>query len=137
MSSPMVYARDSKLTFSRYSTEGTGILDGFTGSLLNTSVAGPADNGRYPVIDPYKLDTTDKAAVAAYEIIQGFYDGLGELDGEVKSSKFSLWTEYEFFLKCVLYHLMTDTHKDHMEVITVHPFSTISNNRTRRFRQEN
>jgi len=95
MSFSMMYRCNQKLTLSRYSTEGTGILDPGTGSLINTTIAGPADNGRYPVIDPYKIDTTDKAAVAAYEIIQGFYDGLGELDGKVKSSQFSLWTEYE------------------------------------------
>lgn len=39
------------------------------------------------------IDTTNLAAVAAWEALQGFYSALPQLDSEVKSKSFNLWTE--------------------------------------------
>lgn len=38
-------------------------------------------------------DTTELAAVAAWEVLQGFYAALPQLDAKVHSTKFNLWTE--------------------------------------------
>ena len=50
-------------------------------------------NGRYPVINATAIDTTDLAAMAAWEVIQGFYSALPQLDGKVQSTEFNLATE--------------------------------------------
>lgn len=39
------------------------------------------------------VDTTDLAAHAAWEALQGFYSALPQLDSEIKSKSFNLWTE--------------------------------------------
>jgi carboxypeptidase D len=39
------------------------------------------------------IDTTDLAAIAAWEVIQGFYSALPQLDSKVQSTQFNLWTE--------------------------------------------
>jgi hypothetical protein len=62
-----------------------------TGSFQNSSEGG--EKGRFPVFDPFRYDTTDLAAVAAWEILQGFYSALPQLDSKVKSKEFNLWTE--------------------------------------------
>lgn len=41
----------------------------------------------------YFIDTTDIAARATWEVLQGFLGGLSQLDSEVKSKEFNLWTE--------------------------------------------
>jgi hypothetical protein len=66
-----------------YSEEAPGSHANYTGAYLNAS-EGPVD-GRWPVIDFEELDTTDKAAVAAYHILQGFYSALPSLDCDIKS----------------------------------------------------
>jgi hypothetical protein len=38
-------------------------------------------------------DTTQLAAVAAWEVLQGFYSALPQLDSRVQSTQFNLWTE--------------------------------------------
>jgi hypothetical protein len=38
------------------------------------------------------IDTTELAAIAAWEILQGFYQLLPQLDSEVESKEFNLWT---------------------------------------------
>ena len=38
-------------------------------------------------------DTTDLAAIAAWEILQGFYSALPQLDSKVQSATFNLFTE--------------------------------------------
>jgi hypothetical protein len=38
------------------------------------------------------IDTTELAAIAAWEILQGFYELLPQLDSEVESKEFNLWT---------------------------------------------
>lgn len=71
-----------------------GLLTVFTlvtGVFENASFAGP--QGRYPVINATALDTTDLAAVAAWHVLQGFLGGLGELDANITSKDFNLWTE--------------------------------------------
>ena len=74
-----------------YGTEEVGSLDPDTGLFRNTSVA-PAD-GRYSLIDPYKVDTTDLAAIGTWHILQAFLSELPQLDSRVKSKTFNLWTE--------------------------------------------
>ncbi|KAF4220410.1 hypothetical protein CNMCM8980_001270 [Aspergillus fumigatiaffinis] len=74
-----------------YSEAEPGSLNPFTGVFENASFAGI--QGRYPVIDATLIDTTDLAAHAAWEILQGFMGGLPQLDHRIKSKDFSLWTE--------------------------------------------
>lgn len=52
----------------------------------------PAD-GRYPTFDPMAIDTTELAAIAAWEVVQGFYSALPQLDSNVTSKEFNLATE--------------------------------------------
>ncbi|MCJ1474854.1 hypothetical protein MMC13_003514 [Lambiella insularis] len=74
-----------------YAHEEVGSIDPNTGFVVNASVATP--DGRYSVINPYKTDTTDLAAIATWHILQGFLANLPQLDGLVKPKKFNLWTE--------------------------------------------
>jgi carboxypeptidase C (cathepsin A) len=74
-----------------YREEAAGSFSDVSGEFLNTSYA-PA-TGRYPTGDVFALDTTDAAAMAAYHVLQGFYSALPQLDSEVKSKVFNLWTE--------------------------------------------
>jgi len=39
------------------------------------------------------IDTTDLAAIAAWELLQGFYSALPQLDSKVNSTQFNLFTE--------------------------------------------
>ncbi|EAW15089.1 S10 family peptidase [Aspergillus clavatus NRRL 1] len=68
-----------------------GSLNPITGVFENETFAGV--QGRYPVIDATLIDTTELAARAAWEILQGFMGGLPQLDARIKSKDFSLWTE--------------------------------------------
>ncbi|PWY62843.1 peptidase S10, serine carboxypeptidase [Aspergillus eucalypticola CBS 122712] len=74
-----------------YSETEAGSLNPITGVTENASFAGV--QGRYPVIDATIIDTTDIAARATWEVLQGFLGGLSQLDSEVKSKEFNLWTE--------------------------------------------
>ncbi|GLA59560.1 hypothetical protein AtubIFM55763_010781 [Aspergillus tubingensis] len=74
-----------------YSETEAGSLNPITGVTENVSFAGV--QGRYPVIDATIIDTTDIAARATWEVLQGFLGGLSQLDSEVKSKEFNLWTE--------------------------------------------
>ncbi|CEL08254.1 Putative Carboxypeptidase S1 (Precursor) [Aspergillus calidoustus] len=76
--------------FSYAETE-EGSLNPVTGAVEDASFAGV--QGRYPKINATLIDTTDLAAHAAWEIVQGFLGGLPQLDIEIKSKDFSLWTE--------------------------------------------
>lgn len=42
-------------------------------------------------------DTTELAAIAAWEILQGFYSALPQLDSDVQSKQFNLWTGLRLF----------------------------------------
>ncbi|KAL4902501.1 hypothetical protein BDW74DRAFT_157917 [Aspergillus multicolor] len=68
-----------------------GSLNPFTGIVEDGSFAGV--QGRYPTINATLTDTTELAANAAWEVVQGFLGGLPQLDSTVKSKDFSLWTE--------------------------------------------
>ncbi|PTU23793.1 hypothetical protein P175DRAFT_0428594 [Aspergillus ochraceoroseus IBT 24754] len=68
-----------------------GSLNEFTAVVEDASYNGV--RGRYPVINATLTDTTDLAARAAWEVVQGFLGGLPKLDHKVKSKDFSLWTE--------------------------------------------
>lgn len=74
-----------------YGTKGPGSLDPYFGSVVNASEAPP--NGRYPFINATEIDTTDLAAMAAWEVIQGFYSALPQLAPNVSSTEFNLATE--------------------------------------------
>ncbi|KAF4627156.1 hypothetical protein G7Y89_g11002 [Cudoniella acicularis] len=74
-----------------YSQEEAGSLNPYTGVVEPASFAGAA--GRYPVINATALDTTNLAAVAAWHVLQGFLGGLPQLDPNIKSKEFNLWTE--------------------------------------------
>ncbi|KAL2072604.1 hypothetical protein VTL71DRAFT_11947 [Oculimacula yallundae] len=73
-----------------YGSEGEGSLD-YAGTYQNSSVNGV--QGRYPVINASALDTTDLSAVAAWHVLQGFLGGLPQLDSNITSKEFNLWTE--------------------------------------------
>ena len=74
-----------------YAEEEIGSVDNQTGLVVNSSVATP--DGRYSTVDPQRLDTTEKAAASAWEILQGFFSNLPKLDPEIESKTFNLWTE--------------------------------------------
>jgi len=76
-----------------FSNEGEeiGSFNNVTGSLEGASIAPPT--GRYPLVDYLDYDTTELAAMAAWNIIQGFYSDLYRLDSNVHSLEFNLWTE--------------------------------------------
>ncbi|GES56955.1 carboxypeptidase S1 [Aspergillus terreus] len=74
-----------------YSETEDGSLNPLTGVVENASFAGV--QGRYPAIDATLIDTTELAAQATWEILQGFLGGLPKLDSRIKSKDFSLWTE--------------------------------------------
>lgn len=74
-----------------YGAKEPGSLDPFFGAFLNASEA-PVD-GRYPVINNTKIDTTDLAAVAAWDVIQAFLAELPQLNSNITSRVFHLATE--------------------------------------------
>lgn len=74
-----------------YGGKEPGSLDPYFGAFLNASEA-PV-TGRFPVINDTAISTTDLAAVAAWEVIQGFYSALPQLAPDVKSKVFNLATE--------------------------------------------
>ncbi|KAK5999087.1 Serine carboxypeptidase B [Cladobotryum mycophilum] len=73
-----------------YSKEAPGTLDDF-GTYQPPNVNGI--DGQYPVFDPTVDDTTQKAAVSAWHVIQGFFNTLPHLSPDVNSKSFNLWTE--------------------------------------------
>jgi carboxypeptidase D len=74
-----------------YREEEAGSFSDVSGEFLNATYQTPT--GRFPTGDVFALDTTDAAAMAAYHVLQGFYSALPQLDSEVKSKVFNLWTE--------------------------------------------
>jgi hypothetical protein len=74
-----------------YGGKEEGSIDSFTGSFVPASVGGV--DGRWPTIDPTAIDTTNLAAMAAWEVLQGFYSALPQLDSRVESTTFNLFTE--------------------------------------------
>ncbi|KAI9824779.1 MAG: hypothetical protein M1832_001607 [Thelocarpon impressellum] len=74
-----------------YGSAEPGSLNNFTGDFVNASTGGIA--GRYPVINASAIDTTDLAAVAAWHVMQGFYSALPQLNANITSKEFHLWTE--------------------------------------------
>ncbi|KAK8153931.1 Alpha/Beta hydrolase protein [Phyllosticta citrichinensis] len=54
----------------------------------------PHPNGRRADIDPYAYDTTEKAAVAAWDVVQAFFAGLPKLSPTIsKDAEFNMWGE--------------------------------------------
>lgn len=74
-----------------YGLQEPGYYNENSGLVENSTQATP--NGRYPVINATEIDTTELAAMAAWEVIQGFYGGISQLDSNVSSKVFNLATE--------------------------------------------
>lgn len=74
-----------------YAEKEAGFYDPAIYDLYNASY-GPPD-GRWPSQNNTKIDTTDLAAIAAWEIVQGFLAGLPQLASNVTSRQFNLATE--------------------------------------------
>jgi len=74
-----------------YGGKAPGSLDPDFGAFLNASEA-PV-TGRFPFINNTKIDTTDLAAAAAWEVIQAFLTTLPQLDSRISSKTFNLATE--------------------------------------------
>lgn len=77
-----------------YDTQAEGYFNNGTSLYQNyTSYGYTGDVGRYPLINATEIDTTQLAAMAGWEIIQGFYSALPQLDSNVTSKEFNLATE--------------------------------------------
>lgn len=74
-----------------YAEKAPGSYDENDGAFLNATQANVT--GRWPVGNNTEVDTTDLAAIAAWEIIQAFYSGLPQLSSNVTSREFNLATE--------------------------------------------
>lgn len=74
-----------------YDTQAPGYLNPNTGLYQNYTDG--SDVGRYPIINATEIDTTQLAAMAGWEIVQGFYSALPQLDSNVTSKVFNLATE--------------------------------------------
>ena len=74
-----------------YSDKGPASKSPITDEQILPDQAPP--DGRYPIIDASKIDTTELAAIAAWEVVQGFYSALPQLDSNVSSKEFNLATE--------------------------------------------
>ncbi|KAL1625447.1 hypothetical protein SLS54_003539 [Diplodia seriata] len=68
-----------------------GSLDEYTGQFLSADLANAT--GVWPVINETTvIDTSEDAAVAAWDIVQAFYSALPTLNPKIKSKEFHLWT---------------------------------------------
>ncbi|GAB1191360.1 hypothetical protein APSETT444_000532 [Aspergillus pseudonomiae] len=74
-----------------YSTKEVGSLD--PTYLTVESTTNKTEEGRWSVINVTALDTSRLAAESAWELLQGFYSALPDLDADVESTDFNLWTE--------------------------------------------
>jgi carboxypeptidase D len=74
-----------------YGSQAPGTRNNFTGDFQEASIAGV--DGQYAVINASAISTTELAAIAAWEVLQGFYAALPQLDPDLKSRDFHLWTE--------------------------------------------
>ena len=73
-----------------YVEEEPGSINPVTGEVENATFGGVT--GEWPVYDP-SIGTTEMAAMAAWHVLQGFLSALPQLDGNVTSKTFNLWTE--------------------------------------------
>lgn len=73
-----------------YSEEEVGFLDP-TYLIVDNTGGADEKEGRWAVIDPTKEDNSRLAAVTAWELLQGFYSGLPQLNSDIKSTDFHLW----------------------------------------------
>ncbi|OMP88222.1 Carboxypeptidase S1-like protein B [Diplodia seriata] len=68
-----------------------GSLDEYTGQFLSADLANAT--GVWPVVNETTvIDTSEDAAVAAWDIVQAFYSALPTLNPKIKSKEFHLWT---------------------------------------------
>ncbi|RMD41858.1 hypothetical protein DV735_g3275, partial [Chaetothyriales sp. CBS 134920] len=74
-----------------YGSKAPGSLDPYTGVFVPASQA--KVTGRFPVINATAIDTTDLAAIAAWEVVQGFLSALPHLAPDVGLKEFNLATE--------------------------------------------
>ena len=73
-----------------YSETQPGSLNPLTGEPENSTFG---VDGNYPVVDAAEIPTTDLAAVATWHVLQAFLSALPQLDSNVQSKTFNLWTE--------------------------------------------
>lgn len=74
-----------------YGSQAPGTRNPLTGDFQDASIAGV--DGQYAVINASAISTTELAAISAWEVIQGFYSALPQLDGDITSKEFNLWTQ--------------------------------------------
>ncbi|KKZ63829.1 carboxypeptidase D [[Emmonsia] crescens] len=76
-----------------YSTTQVGSINVVTGGIEPETFA--AVQGRFASHECSHLttDTSDEAAVTVWNVLQGFYSALPQLDSDIKSRSFNLWTE--------------------------------------------
>ncbi|EEQ92086.2 carboxypeptidase D [Blastomyces dermatitidis ER-3] len=75
-----------------YATTQFGSMNNITGDIEPETVAGV--QGRFAEASGHPMiDTTDKAAVMVWDVLQGFYSAIPQLDSKIKSRSFNLWTE--------------------------------------------
>ncbi|PGG96551.1 carboxypeptidase D [Blastomyces parvus] len=74
-----------------YATTQAGSMNNITGVIEPEAVAGV--QGRFASCSHWAVDTTDGAAVMVWNVLQGFYSALPQLDSKIKSRSFNLWTE--------------------------------------------
>lgn len=79
---------DQVLGFS-YSTKEVGSMD--PTYLTVESTTNKTEEGRWSVVNVTALDTSRLAAESAWELLQGFYSALPNLDADVESTDFNLW----------------------------------------------
>jgi carboxypeptidase C (cathepsin A) len=72
-----------------YQDQVVGVIDDHTLFPVNSTTP----DGRYSDADPYRFDTTERSAEAAWEVLQAFIQELPSFDETVKSRNFNLWTE--------------------------------------------
>ncbi|GMF70691.1 unnamed protein product [Aspergillus oryzae] len=85
---------DQVLGFS-YSTKEVGSLD--PTYLTVESTTNKTEEGRWSVINVTALDTSRLAAESAWELLQGFYSALPNLDADVESTDFNLCFSTYFY----------------------------------------
>lgn len=74
-------------------------MNEITGDFQPASVGGV--DGRYPTINQTAIDTTDEAAVAAWEAIQTLIATIPQIDNEVESKTFNLATESYGYVRII------------------------------------
>lgn len=87
----MLYLSQPVGTGFSYGKKVAGSIDPVSGNILNSTQGNVT--GRYPVSNATEVDTTDLAAMAAWEVMQAFFSAMPQLDSGIQSKEFNLMTE--------------------------------------------